>query len=238
MKHPSEGGGRIAVITNGSPFFTGDAGSGESNIRKWIIENDWLEALIALPGDLFFNTGISTYIWVLSNRKPSDRKGRVQLIDASNTGSSLNKSLNNKRKEISDEAREVILKRYGTTEDTDDVKWFPNEYFGYTKVMIEQPLKENGRVVTNRQGEPKPDSSLRDYERVPLTEDIETYFNREVQPHLPESWVEWDKNKVGYEINFTKYFYTYKPLRSLQEITSDLMKLEEESENLMSQIVE
>ena len=238
MKHPSEGGGRIAVITNGSPLFTGDAGSGESNIRKWIIENDWLEALIALPGDLFFNTGISTYIWVLSNRKSSDRKGRVQLIDASDMGSSLKKSLNNKRKEISDEAREAILKLYGTTEDSNGVKWFPNEYFGYTKVMIEQPLKENGQVVTNRKGEPKSDSSLRDYERVPLTEDIETYFNREVQPHLPESWVEWDKNKVGYEVNFTKYFYTYKPLRSLQEITSDLMKLEEESQDLLSQIVE
>ena len=217
MKHPSEGGGRIAVITNGSPFFTGDAGSGESNIRKWIIENDWLEALIALPGDLFFNTGISTYIWVLSNRKPSDRKGRVQLIDASNTGSSLNKSLNNKRKEISDEAREVILKRYGTTEDTDDVKWFPNEYFGYTKVTVEQPLKENGRVVTNRQRRTQTRFIICGTTNgCPLTEDIEAYFNREVQPHLPESWVEWDKNKVGYEINFTKYFYTYKPLRSLQ----------------------
>jgi type I restriction enzyme M protein len=130
-----------------------------------------------------------------------------------------------------------LISTYLHFAESDISKIFDNTYFGYTKVTIEQPLKEDGRTVTNKQGEPKPDPSLRDHERVPLSEDIETYFHREVQPHLPAAWIDWDKNKVGYEINFTKYFYTYKPLRSLQEITSDLMRLEEESETLMSQIV-
>ena len=143
-----------------------------------------------------------------------------------------------KRKWIDEDQTEHIISTYLKFEESDISKIFDNEYFGYTKVMIEQPLKENGQVVTTRKGEIKPDSSLRDYERVPLSDDIEAYFNREVQPHLPESWIEWDKNKVGYEINFTKYFYTYKPLRSLQEITSDMMQLEQQSQDLLSQIVE
>ena len=231
-------GSRIGVVFNGSPLFTGDAGSGESEIRRWIIENDMLECVVSLPDQIFFNTGISTYVWVVTNKKKKERRGKVQLIDGSNLYRSMKKSLGDKRKWMDEDQTQQIISTYLNFVESDISKIFDNEYFGYTKVMIEQPLKENGQVVKNRKGEPKSDSSLRDYERVPLTEDIETYFNREVHPHLPESWVEWDKNKVGYEINFTKYFYTYKPLRSLQEITSDLMKLEEESENLMSQIVE
>lgn len=230
-------GSRIGVVFNGSPLFTGDAGNGESEIRRWIIENDWLECIVALPDQLFFNTGISTYIWVVTNKKKKERQGKVQLIDGSGLYRSMKKSLGSKRKWIDEDQTQRILSTYLNFEASDISKIFDNNYFGYTKVMIEQPLKENGQVVTNRQGQPKPDASLRDYERVPLTEDIEAYFHREVQPHLPESWVEWDKNKVGYEINFTKYFYTYKPLRSLQEITADLMKLEAESQDLLSQIV-
>ena len=231
-------GSRIGVVFNGSPLFTGDAGSGESEIRRWVIENDWLECIVSLPDQLFFNTGISTYVWVVTNKKKKERKGKVQLIDGSNLYRSMKKSLGSKRKWMDEDQTQEISSTYLNFEESDISKIFDNEYFGYTKVVIEQPLKEKGQVVTNRKGETKPDSSLRDYERVPLTEDIETYFNREVQPHLPESWVELDKNKVGYEINFTKYFYTYKPLRSLQQITSDLMKLEEESQDLLSQIVE
>ena len=139
---------------------------------------------------------------------------------------------------MDEDQTQQIISTYLNFEESDISKIFDNEYFGYTKVMIEQPLKENGQVVTNRKGEPKSDSSLRDYERVPLTEDIETYFNREVQPHLPESWVEWDKNKVGYEINFTKYFYTLQAPSFTSGNHSDLLKLEEESQNLLSQIVE
>ena len=231
-------GSRIGLVFNGSPLFTGDAGSGESEIRRWIIENDWLECIVSLPDQLFFNTGISTYVWVVTNKKKKERKGKVQLIDGSNLYRSMKKTLGDKRKWMDEDQTRQIISTYLNFEESDISKIFDNEYFGYTKVMIEQPTKVDGQVVTNRKGEPKPDSSKRDYERVPLSEDIEMYFNREVQPHLPDSWVEWEKNKVGYEINFTKYFYTYKPLRSLQEITSDLMKLEEESENLMSQIVE
>lgn len=231
-------GSRIGVVFNGSPLFTGDAGSGESEIRRWIIENDWLECIVSLPDQLFFNTGISTYVWVVTNKKKKERKGKVQLIDGSELYRSMKKTLGDKRKWMDEDQTQHIISTYLNFEESDISKIFDNEFFGYTKVMIEQPLKENGQVVTNRQGEPKPDSSLRDYERVPLTEDIENYFTREVQPHLPESWVSWEKNKVGYEINFTKYFYTYKPLRSLKEITSDLLKLEEESQDLLSQIVE
>ena len=230
-------GSRIGVVFNGSPLFTGDAGSGESEIRRWIIENDWLECIVSLPDSLFFNTGISTYIWVVTNKKKKERKGKVQLIDGSNLYRSMKKSLGSKRKWMDEDQTQHLISTYLHFAESDISKIFDNTYFGYTKVTIEQPLKEDGRTVTNKQGEPKPDPSLRDHERVPLSEDIETYFHREVQPHLPAAWIDWDKNKVGYEINFTKYFYTYKPLRSLQEITSDLMRLEAESETLMSQIV-
>ena len=231
-------GSRIGVVFNGSPLFTGDAGSGESEIRRWIIENDWLECIVSLPDQLFFNTGISTYIWIVTNKKKKERRGKVQLIDGSKLFRSMKKSLGSKRKWMVDDQTQHIIDTYLAFHESEISKIFDNSYFGYTKVLIEQPLKENGQVVRTRSGEPKADPSLRDYERVPLSEDIETYFHREVQPHLPEAWIEWDKNKVGYEINFTKYFYTYKPLRSLQDIAADLLQLEEESHLLLSQIVE
>ncbi len=230
-------GSRIGVVFNGSPLFTGDSGSGESEIRKWIIENDWLESVVSLPDSLFFNTGITTYIWIVSNKKKPNRKGKVQLIDGSSLFKTMKKSLGSKRKYMDDDQTQQILNSYSSFEESDISKIFDNEFFGYTKVTIEQPLKENGEVVRKKDGTPKPDSKLRDSERIPLTEDIEEYFSREVEPHLPDSWIDFDKSKVGYEINFTKYFYQYKPLRSSLDITNELLELEKESEKLLNQIV-
>lgn len=233
-----EEGGRIGVIFNGSPLFTGDSGSGESEIRKWIIENDWLECIVSLPDQMFFNTGISTYIWIVCNNKKPQRKGKIQLIDGSSFYEPIKKSLGNKRKIITDEKREQIIKLYNDFKDSEFSKIYDNNYFGYTKVTIEQPLiDDKGKVVKNKDGSIKPDSSLRDSERIPLTEDIEEYYNREVKPHLLNSWMDRDKDKVGYEINFTKYFYKYKPLRSLENITNDLLELEKVSEGLFKDIV-
>ena len=231
-------GSRIGIVLNGSPMFTGDSGSGDSEIRKWIIEGDMLDCIVSLPDQLFFNTGISTYLWILTNKKLEDRKGKVQLIDGSSFFKSMKKSLGNKRKEVTDEGRNKVLESYSNFVENEYSQIHDNEYFGYTKVTIEQPKIEDGEVVTNKQGKPKPDTSKRDHERIPLTDDIEEYFEREVKPHLPESWMDDTKNKVGYEVNFTKYFYQYIPLRSMSEITQDLLKLEEESENLLKEVVE
>jgi len=230
-------GSRIGIVFNGSPLFTGDSGSGESEIRKWIIENDWLESLVSLPDQLFFNTGISTYVWIVSNKKSGERQGKVQLIDGSSFFKLLKKSLGNKRKEISDEGRDKLLGIFKKFEEDEFCKIYPNKFFGYTKVTIEQPTIQNGSVVTDKQGNPKTDSSKRDYERIPLSDNIDEYYEREVKPHLPDSWMDRTKNKVGYEINFTKYFYQYKPLRSLEEISQDLLKLDKETEGLMKEIL-
>lgn len=226
------GGSRIGVVFNGSPLFTGDAGSGESEIRRWIIENDWLECIVALPDQLFFNTGITTYIWIVTNKKSPYRKGKVQLINATNLSTSMKKSLGNKRKYLSDEQVKHVINQYELNGETEISKIFPNEFFGYTKVTVEQPLIENGFVKTDKKGNAKADSKLRDYESIPLSDSVEEYFEREVRPHLPNAWMERDKDKVGYEINFTKYFYEYKPLRVVEDILNDLAKLEEETEAL------
>ena len=231
-------GSRIGVVFNGSPLFTGDSGSGESEIRKWIIENDWLECVVSLPTKLFFNTGIQTYLWIVSNKKKDKRKGKIQLIDGSGFGTSMRKNLGEKSNYITEEDSQKIIQTYQNFEENEYSKIFDNEFFGYTKITIEQPLRENGEVVRKKDGTPKPDSKLRDYERVPLSEDIEQYYSREVEPHLPNSWIDYDKSKVGYEINFTKYFYQYTPLRSSQEITHDLEILEKEFQSLLNQIVE
>ncbi|MAU36732.1 MAG: restriction endonuclease subunit M [Flavobacteriales bacterium] len=231
-------GSRIGVVFNGSPLFTGDSGSGESEIRKWIIENDWLECIISLPTKLFFNTGIQTYIWVVSNKKTNNRKGKIQLINGSKFGTSMRKNLGEKSNYINEEDSQKITQTYQNFEENEYSKIFDNEFFGYTKITIEQPLRENGEVVRKKNGTPKPDSKLRDYERVPLSEDIEEYYSREVEPHLPNSWIDYDKSKVGYEINFTKYFYKYKQIRSSEEITRDLLELDKESENLLNQIMD
>jgi len=230
-------GSRIGIVFNGSPLFTGDSGSGESEIRKWIIENDWLECIVSLPDQLFFNTGISTYVWIVSNKKSVKRQGKVQLIDGSSFFKPLKKSLGNKRKEISDEGRDKLLGIFRNFEEDEFCKIYPNKFFGYTKVTIEQPIIENGNVVTDKQGNPKPDKKKRDYERIPLSDNIDEYYDREVKPHLPDSWMDISNNKVGFEINFTKYFYQYKPLRSLNDISQDLLRLDKETEGLMKEIL-
>ena len=231
-------GSRVGVIFNGSPLFTGDSGSGESNIRKWIIENDWLECIVQLPDSMFFNTGITTYIWVISNNKSSERRGKIQLIDGSSFYKSMKKSLGNKRKFISDEMVEELTNTYENFKENEYCKIFNNEFFGYTKVVIEQPLVKDGKVQLDKDGKPKPDGSLRDFERIPLGTDIEVYFENEVKPHLPTSWMDRNKDSIGYEINFTKYFYNYVPLRNPNEISNDLLELEKESEALLNKIVE
>lgn len=230
-------GSRIGIVLNGSPLFSGDSGSGESEIRKWIIENDWLECVVQLPDSIFFNTGITTYIWIVTNNKKSNRKGKIQLIDGSNYFKPMKKSLGSKRKEISDEQRELLLKTYSDFKESDISKVFKNDFFGYRKITIEQPLKENGEVVKDKKGTVKSDSSLRDNERIPLGINVDEYFEREVKPHLPESWMDRSKDSTGYEINFTKYFYQYKPLRSLNDLTKELLDLEKESDGLMNKLI-
>ena len=231
-------GSRIGIVLNGSPLFTGGAGSGESNIRKWIIENDMLEAIIALPDQLFYNTGIYTYLWFVTNRKEKRRKGKLQLINAVSFYDKMSKSLGNKRNTLSDDHVGEITRIYGDFEEGEYCKIFDNEDFGYTRIVVERPSKENGEVVTDKHGKPKPDSSLRDSEDVPLKEDIEQYFKREVLPHVSNAWIDHSKSKIGYEINFTRYFYKYKSLRSLEEIRADILKLEQETEGMIKQILE
>lgn len=322
---PENGGARLGIVFNGSPLFSGGAGSGESEIRKWIIEHDMLEAIIALPDQLFYNTGISTYIWIVTNRKPKDRKGKIQLINAVEFFRKMAKSLGNKRNEISDEQIAEVTKLYGAFKNDEKCKIFPNEYFGYTRVVIERPLRlnfqassdrialldeqtgfanlakskkkgkeglqeieegeklqkeikkalagigvtkvfkdrtkfvdavdglgiklkapimkailealserdETAEVCRDQNGHLEADSELRDCENVPLAEDIDEYFKREVLPHAPDAWMDRGKDKVGYEINFTKEFYKYKPLRSLEDIRKDILALEKETEGLL-----
>lgn len=235
---PENGGARIGIVFNGSPMFTGSARSGESEIRRWIIENDWLEAVVAMPTELFYNTGIATYIWIVTNRKDKKRKGKVQLINAVSFYKKMSKSLGNKRNEISDEQIKQITKLYDGFKVGEYVKIFDNDHFGYWQVTIERPVKNaKGEVELDKNGKAKADSSLRDTEIIPLNENIDDYFLKEVQPHVPDAWMDRDKDKKGYEINFTKYFYKFQPLRSLEEIRNDILKLEQESEGLLNEII-
>lgn len=293
---------RLAVVLNGSPLFTGSAGSGESEIRRWIIENDWLEAIVALPTDMFYNTGIATYIWIITNQKKPQRKGKVQLINATEFHSPMRKSLGSKRKQIAPEQIKTIAELFGNFEENEQSKIFDNSDFGYQRITVERPLKlnfkvdeerlgrlrenkaftkldeteqqaittalealserglyvsrdtfsndmektlksaqvkagaplkkailsalserdENAEVCTDNKGNPEPDSELRDYENVPLKEDIDTYFLREVIPHVPDAWIDYDKTKVGYEIPFNRHFYEYVPPRPLESIDAEL----------------
>jgi type I restriction enzyme M protein len=231
-------GSRIGIVFNGSPLFSGDSGSGESEIRKWIIENDWLECIVSLPNNLFFNTGITTYIWIVTNKKNSKRKGKVQLINCESFFRVMRKKLGEKRKEIGKSDREKILHLYNQFEENEFCKIFDNDFFGYNKIYIEQPKVENGIVVRDKKGNPKSDSKLKDFERVPLNHDIEEYYSREVKPHLPNSWINFDKTQKGYEINFTKYFYQYSPLRSSHEIVKDILELDSEIEGIQKQFLE
>ncbi|MGV0618256.1 class I SAM-dependent DNA methyltransferase [Mycolicibacterium elephantis] len=317
-----EGGSRAAIVLNGSPLFTGGAGSGESNIRQWIIENDLLDAIIALPTDMFYNTGIATYVWILDNNKPAERRGTVQLINGADMYGKMRKSLGSKRKELRPEDIKTICELYAEhRNDTDPdqpalSKVFKGSDFGYRTITVERPLQlrftptadniaevlatkpaeklspgehaalnnalttligsewkdrdqfvtdlkaalqaagltkppaplvkaiwstigehdDTATIVTNRNGEPEPDPALRDTENVPLNEDIEDYFAREVLPHVPDAWIDHDKTKVGYEIPFTRHFYRYTPPRPLEEIQKDLRQLVSEIQDMLGEI--
>lgn len=232
MKQEGEGS-RIAIVFNGSPLFTGSAGSGESEVRRWILENDLLEAIVALPNQLFYNTGIFTYIWILDNKKSKDRKGKVQMINGVSFFEKMTKSLGSKRNIISDVQIDQLTKIYGEFTEGKHCKMFDTTDFGYHRITVEQPTKdENGAVITDRKGKPKADSKKRDYENIPLKEDIQAYFEREVLPHVPDAWIEEKKTKVGYEINFTKYFYEYAPLRPTTDIRTDIATLRKKIEGL------
>ena len=231
-------GSRIAIIHNGSPLFTGDAGSGPSEIRRYILENDLLEAIIALPNDIFYNTGIATYIWVLSNKKSEWRKGKVQLINANGLFEKRRKALGNKRNDISADQIAEVTRIYGDFIENDISKIFNNEEFGYIKITVERPLTdENGKQILKK-GKPQPDASLRDTENVPLTEDIQDYFTREVLPFAPDAWIDESKTKIGYEIPFTRYFYKYEAPRPSTEIMAEILELEKELDGSLKEIFE
>lgn len=237
MKEPCDGGSRIAIIHNGSPLFTGDAGSGPSDIRKYILESDLLEAIVALPNDIFYNTGIATYIWVLSNKKAgTKREGKVQLINANGLYEKRRKALGNKRNDIPESAITEITQVYGDFRETEISKIFNNEDFGYTKITVERPLRgEDGEPVL-KNGKIQPDTSLRDTENVPLTENIQDYFKREVLPFAPDAWIDEKKSKVGYEIPFTRYFYKYEAPQPSAEIMAEILELEKELEGSLQEV--
>jgi len=235
MRPTKDGGSWFGIVLNGSPLFTGNAGnagSGESEIRRYVLENDLLEAIIGLPTDMFYNTGISTYIWIVTNRKPASRKGKVQLIDASAMWQKMRKSLGTKSKELSDDHIAEITRLFGEAKEVsiDGVpisRIFKTTDFGYQTITVERPeLDEDGQRVLEtrgkRKGQPKPDSKLRDSEEVPLGEDVDEYFQREVVPHVPDAWIDHDKTKIGYEIPFNRHFYVFKPPRELDEIDTEL----------------
>jgi type I restriction enzyme M protein len=335
MRDPKEGGSRIGIILNGSPLFTGGAGSGESEIRRYLLERDLVEAIIALPTDMFYNTGIATYIWVLSNHKPAERKGKVQLINASDMHESMRKSLGSKRKSISDAQIETIVRMYDRNEASKTCKIFPTTAFGYRRITVERPLQlaiyphdadrlealqadkawdkwdadlqqsvlnalltleakylardaflkalkkavsqaarllsgssdgasrskltaanlklllkhlgeheDEAEVCTDKKGIPEPNPDLRDNENVPLSEDIQTYFEREVLPHVSNAWIDESKKDekdglvgiVGYEIPFNRHFYEYAPPRSLEAIDADLDAVTSEIMNLLREV--
>lgn len=228
--------GKMAIIHNGSSLFTGAAESGESEIRRYMIENDWLEAIVQLSTDVFYNTNIPTYIWIISKNKPIHRQGKIQLIDASQMVVARRKNLGNKRNDITDADREIIVKAYGEFKNSTytldgkvcESRIFNNEEFGYNRIQIETPsYDEEGNIITKgKQNKPVEDSSKRDYEKVPLTEDIDTYFNREVKPYNQDAWIEKSKTKIGYEIPFTRYFYKYNQPEKSEKIEERLRDLE------------
>ena len=336
MKDPKEGGTRLAIVFNGSPLFTGAAGSGESEIRRWIIENDWLEAIVALPDQLFYNTGIYTYLWIVTNRKEPSRRSKIQLVDGTGFFKKMRMSLGNKRNEICDDQRDDITRRYGTLKEGEHIRVFDNEDFGYRRITVERPLRlnfaadreriarlaeikafrnlstskkrkdtktakaeieagrklqqeilaavgtlvslgivkgrdefskqmraafektgikipaalfkaipmdlaerdETAAVCMDAKGNPEPDPELRDYENVPLKEDIDEYMIREVLPHVPDAWIDHSKTKVGYEINFNRNFYKYTPPRRLEDIETDLKRIETEIANMLAEMTQ
>ncbi|SDE20460.1 type I restriction-modification system subunit M [Glycomyces harbinensis] len=239
MRAPEDGGGRTGIVMNGSPLFNGAAESGPSNIRKWLLENDLVDAIVALPTNMFFNTGIATYIWILDNAKHPERRGLVQLIDGTSFWTKMRKSLGSKNRELGENDRAKVVRLYAdfTDADPDFSKVLRNDEFGYWTITVERPLlDESGKPVVDRKGKPKPDTKKRDTENVSFTYDgstagaagkdevIQGYFDAEVKPHVPDAWIDWAKVKTGYEIPFTRHFYKYVPPRPLTEIDADLEK--------------
>lgn len=230
--------GKMAIIQNGSPLFSGDAGSGPSNIRQYILENDWLDCIIQLSTDMFMNTGISTYIWVLSKDKPAHRAGKVQLIDASHCFEPRRKSIGTKRNDITDACRELIVTAYGEFANGKvygdkngiycESKVFESVEFGYNKIVVERPQRDDAGNVILKRGKPVPDTSLRDTENVPLVQDIDAYFAREVLPYAPDAWIDHSKTKVGYEIPMTRYFYEYQAPEAVEDIVARITALEQD----------
>lgn len=230
--------GKMAIIQNGSPLFSGDAGSGPSNIRQYILENDWLDCIIQLSTDMFMNTGISTYIWVLSKDKPAHRAGKVQLIDASHCFEPRRKSIGTKRNDITDACRELIVTAYGEFANGKvygdkngiycESKVFESVEFGYNKIVVERPQRDESGNILLKRGKPVPDTSLRDTENVPLVQDIDAYFAREVLPYAPDAWIDHSKTKVGYEIPMTRYFYEYQAPEAVEDIVARITALEQD----------
>ena len=230
--------GKMAIIQNGSPLFSGDAGSGPSNIRQYILENDWLDCIIQLSTDMFMNTGISTYIWVLSKDKPAYRAGKVQLIDASHCFEPRRKSIGTKRNDITDVCRELIVTAYGEFANGKvygdkngiycESKVFESLEFGYNKIVVERPQRDEAGNILLKRGKPVPDTSLRDTENVPLVQDIDAYFAREVLPYAPDAWIDHSKTKVGYEIPMTRYFYEYQAPEAVEDIVARITALEQD----------
>src|SRR5665213_1419615 len=235
------------IVLNGSPLFTGGAGSGESEIRRYVLENDLVEAIIGLPTDMFYNTGISTYVWILSNRKPAPRKGKLQLIDASAMWQKMRKGLGSKRKELADEHIAEITRIFGKCIEAGEGKKpisriFRNSDFGYRTVTVERPLRdEKGKFLLGEKGKlkgkPQPDADLRDTENVPLSEDVEVYFEREVLPHAADAWIDHEKTKVGYEIPFNRHFYVFEAPRDLAEIDADLKQCTDRIKTMIEGLV-
>lgn len=324
MRDPREGGSRVGIVLNGSPLFTGSAGSGESEIRRYLLQNDLVEAIVALPTDMFFNTGISTYIWILSNAKKPERKGKLQLIDGSEAFAKMRKSLGSKRKYLTEENINELVRLYGAMEETKNSKVFPNEAFGYRRITIERPLRLNFQaseervarlddektlqklktddfnqlkqaiqrieadtlftnrddftkalnaelkasdvkltaaqlkavlnalserdsdadICTDKKSNVEADAGLRDYENVPLTENIYEYFEREVKPHVPDAWIDESKRDeqdgevgiVGFEIPFNRHFYVFKPPRPLEEIDADLKQCTDKIKQMIEEL--
>ena len=230
--------GKMAIIQNGSPLFSGDAGSGPSNIRQYILENDWLDCIIQLSTDMFMNTGISTYIWVLSKDKPAHRTGKVQLIDASHCFEPRRKSIGTKRNDITDACRELIVTAYGEFANGKvygdkngiycESKVFESVEFGYNKIVVERPQRDEAGNILLKRGKPVPDTNLRDTENVPLVQDIDAYFAREVLPYAPDAWIDHSKTKVGYEIPMTRYFYEYQAPEAVEDIVARITALEQD----------
>lgn len=232
-------GSKIAIVHNGSALFKGDAGSGESEIRRYVIENDLLDCIIQLPNDMFYNTGIATYIWILSNKKPGHRVGKVQLINASDFYNKMRKNLGSKRNELSKEHIDNITKIYGDFVENEYSKIFENEYFGYRKVTVLQPeLNEDGTPRKNKKGEYIPNKELTDTENIPLQETIEDYMNREVIPFAKYAYIDESKTKIGYEISFTKYFYKYQEPRKTEDIMNEILELDKKLDGVLKELQE